>query len=460
MRKIRKHMRFKTINVITVVIGTFVIVLGLTADWLGISNPTTFGIGQIVVIILGFVVLLFAFQPKIISSTYNYVIRKWLTVINKIAVLFLSIFIVLVVLEIGCTILIKRPVLFSSDNRMLDLPYYRSKDWSKTYWREHFEVFAGQRIYSPYVIWRTAPFEGETININERGIRRTIGVKDSCDIESYDVFAFGGSTMIGFGSPDWGTIPSYLQEYLSKTLDEPVCVTNFGDIGYISSQCVIMLYKQIIEGNVPDIVIFYNGLNDSIVSYYDKTVGVHTGVNSIRIKLETPFKGILVHSNLAQFLLPKLHKIFRVANLYNYTNNHADDLASQAAETYLNNFNVVQSLASKYDFKVFFFFEPFIKLSEKTLTIEEKKAIQTMDYSMPGFAKFMSEIYSFIESKSSGYKNMHFLNNIFDDLNEQIWIDFAHITPEGNKIISKMISYIISQKITMENLFLQNQKNT
>ena len=85
------------------------------------------------------------------------------------------------------------------------------------------------------------------------------------------------------------------------------------------------------------------------------------------------------------------------------------------------------------------------------MTIEEESMIETMEYSVPGFAEFMAEVYSEIAKQLPICENIYFLDNAFDDLNEQIWIDFSHITPEGNKIVSKTISDTISQKIIKQN---------
>src|SRR6266849_4077207 len=92
--------------------------------------------------------------------------------------------------------------------------YYASQDWAAQFWRE-FNLSRSTR-YHPYVLYRRAPFKGETININDAGIRLTPGADCSAGAGSYRVFTFGGSTMWGTGSPDWGTIAAYLQAGLER----------------------------------------------------------------------------------------------------------------------------------------------------------------------------------------------------------------------------------------------------
>ena len=97
--------------------------------------------------------------------------------------------------------------------------YYASQAWADQYWKE----FAASRrqLYRPFVTWRRAPFQGAFINIDRDGLRVTPGAV--CSADSYKVFAFGGSTMWGTGSPDWGTIPAYLEVELTASRQGPVC---------------------------------------------------------------------------------------------------------------------------------------------------------------------------------------------------------------------------------------------
>ena len=67
--------------------------------------------------------------------------------------------------------------------------------------------------------------------------------------------------MWGYGSPDWGTIPAYLQARLNEE-DSNACVVNLADVAYNSTQEVIQLLLELQSGNVPDMVIFYDGVND------------------------------------------------------------------------------------------------------------------------------------------------------------------------------------------------------
>ena len=100
----------------------------------------------------------------------------------------------------------------------------------------------------------------DILTISENGYRLVPGISE--DNDAFRVFLFGGSTMWGMGVADSNTIGSYLQNQLAEMSDELVAVYNFGQPGFASTQEVIELMLQLRDGNVPDIVIFFDGVND------------------------------------------------------------------------------------------------------------------------------------------------------------------------------------------------------
>ncbi|MDX1524575.1 MAG: hypothetical protein R3264_23290, partial [Anaerolineae bacterium] len=65
--------------------------------------------------------------------------------------------------------------------------YYADKAWAKRYWREHDALTT---LYAPYVVWRTAPFQGQMIQVDAEGFRVTPGA--TCNDEAFVVFVLGG----------------------------------------------------------------------------------------------------------------------------------------------------------------------------------------------------------------------------------------------------------------------------
>src|SRR5262249_2901133 len=130
--------------------------------------------------------------------------------------------------EFGSYIGLKR---LNSETPDRALAAYRgaSQKWPKTSCQE--SAGTNTRLYEPDVVWGRAPFEGKTIVVDAEGLRRTDHSR--CDGKAYTIYMFGGSTLWGTGSPNWGTIPSLVAEMYEKS-GRPVCVKNFGESAWVS----------------------------------------------------------------------------------------------------------------------------------------------------------------------------------------------------------------------------------
>jgi lysophospholipase L1-like esterase len=87
------------------------------------------------------------------------------------------------------------------------------------------------------------------------------------------LFFFGGSTMWGTGARDDFTIPSLISKslYGSKVNTK---IVNYGESSYVSTQEMIFLINQLQQGNIPDVVVFYDGYNDTRLTYMHKRPGI------------------------------------------------------------------------------------------------------------------------------------------------------------------------------------------
>ena len=336
--------------------------------------------------------------------------------------------------------------------------YYASQPWAKQYWKEF--TLSRPLLYREYVIWRRAPFEGNFININGDGIRLTPGAV--CSANSYKVFTFGGSTMWGTGSPDWGTIPAYLQADLTALRHGPVCVMNFGESAFVSTQGVIELIRQLQSGNVPDLVIFYDGVND-VYAAYQSGRSTHQNFDQIAAKLkkgESPlsFVAWIESSNsfhLFKRLVAKLRqKPRKSADLVTYKTMGIDTatLSDSVVERYISNYEIVDALAQKYRFKFLFFWQPVISIGDKPLTSEEQEMRRRMEPMEPDVIELYESVYRRVQQVAKKYENLYFMVNIFDEYEPLVWIDEAHVTPVGNRMIAqkmfKSLEALTSAKIS------------
>ena len=429
----------KLIPALFIVLGGILIVFAFLADLLGYGDVGSFGIGQIFLVIAGGIVFLLGVFGK-----------RFIHIYRDIAVVFLNTLILIVLLELGA-IIIGRLSFRDRQADIENLSYYTEQDWSKIYWDE-----AGRSLgvqYQPYIVWKHTPFQGETVNYDGEGIRRTPGA--DCQPDSIKVFAFGGSTMLGWGSPDWGTIAAYLQSRLEEQTVQPVCVINYGEDGYVSTQSLVELMLQLQSGNIPDMVIFYDGVNEVIAAHESGKPVAHVTLAEITARFEERENPLVEVGKATRTyaLLRRWMDAIEQRNLRDRSDIsvhqgiriNPDQLAAEMTKTYVGNYQIVGALSKEYGFDYFFFLQPHLAVGEKSLTKEEQAIKNRID---PNLAKLAKVFYRDITSVSPQLENLHSLAALFDDQGKLIWIDVVgHITPEGNELVAQAILEVVEPEL-------------
>jgi len=278
--------------------------------------------------------------------------------------------------------------------------------------------------------------------------------------------------MWGTGSPDWGTIPAYLQKGFEKTRHGPVCVVNFAESAYVSTQDVIMLLLQLRSANIPDLVVSYSITSDIVAAYVSGRAGVHANVEQIAARFQSGGKSSstfvdgltntysyalinmlitkVADPNYQQKISAELEGMTASASelvTYETRGVAVKELSDAIVQTYSANYRIVNALAQKNGFEYFFFVQPIVSLGEKRLTPEEQKMKNSLKSDV-GLNKLMTAVYSGVKRESSNYKKMLFLSDVFDHDDSLIWIDTDHVTPIGNEIVARrMLNIIRSQSV-------------
>ena len=115
--------------------------------------------------------------------------------------------------------------------------------------------------WEPYSYSRMEPRPGRYINVDSTGRRVTPQTEGDPDGPPLRVFFFGGSTTFGFADRDAHTRAAATSGMLAEAGYRPE-VTNYGQLGWVSAQEVVALLFELRAGNVPDVVVFWDGLND------------------------------------------------------------------------------------------------------------------------------------------------------------------------------------------------------
>jgi hypothetical protein len=121
--------------------------------------------------------------------------------------------------------------------------------------------------YEPFAEYRNTARASASVNIHQAGFRLSGDHQGPWPLDDNDlnIFVFGGSTTLGLGVEDDKAIPAVLQEILrrrAKGDDRSINVYNFAVSSSFSSQEVAYFHNQLRYGNLPDMVVFVDGMTD------------------------------------------------------------------------------------------------------------------------------------------------------------------------------------------------------
>lgn len=380
--------------------------------------------------------------------------------------------IMFVAIEAGVTFAFKvRELWHTPDpNFRMNADTYTDRLWAAKYFREIDEVEQGGTLrWHSYVYWRRKPRHGEYININADGLRDTVNVASPEERTSKTkVFMFGGSTMWGLGTSDENTIPSiFAREARNKGIN---CeVTNFGQYAFVSTQGVIELALQLQKGNIPDTVVFYDGVNDTFGSYElgvpglphgetvrEKEFGLSARKELITVAAQSAINSLSIVRLLSGALKKtglKSDNIQLIPLEYEKPISDKKVLAQKVVETYFNNIKMVHALSRTYGFKCLFYWQPVIYLKQN-LTEYERRSLE-LDVNYPGLKEYYLDTYALLKKRAEELDSslpFYDISSIFSDVREPIFVDFNHMGDRGNSAIARRMveDYMRTVKVSIE----------
>lgn len=214
-------------------------------------------------------------------------------------------------------------------------------------------------VWKPYVYWQ-----------------RPGGVRPTTDAFGLDVWMFGGSAVWGSGVEWSETIPSYLAT-------KGYTVTNYGEVGYVSTQELILLILEL-RSATPNIVIFYDGYNDVFSGYQQGVAGLPMNEFN-RVKEFNITKKGLVNFIQAKLHDEPRHELRSDLDIWKFRD---------------GNIRIAKAIGEQFGFKVYDFWQP------------ERKFGYPASFRVP----------------------------------EEYFIDDVHLTKEGNEIIANRIYEAINQE--------------
>jgi len=304
------------------------------------------------------------------------------------------------------------------------------------------EIFKDTNFYSlrqscqdhSVIKWTEEPFRQlipnqhyPTVHVNSDGFR---GAEINND-DTYRIFVVGGSTVYGSGVSDNETIPAKLEQELKAKGFYGVQVINAGVPGIHSFTEYALIKNKIIKFQ-PDLIVVYDGYNDLVRHFddYYKTGEYESTAQLIRIISKNEYLrsgSVLIHT---YFTLTNPRQV----ETFNIDTENIEKKSLAWRKT-LNN---ICELGRESDFQTIVILQPFLGTGTKKLSNEEQQIYAQNNHKqlVSDYESYRSQVnnlisYCFITKDMTG---------IFDDMNDPMFFDFAHLGPTGNEIVSKKIA--------------------
>lgn len=298
--------------------------------------------------------------------------------------------------------------------------------------------------WTSYLYFRRESFSGKLINIDSTGLRITPQFRDRATVRGQmpTVALLGGSTMWGTGVPDSATIPAALSRLIASNPDiSSMRVVNMGESGYVNTQSVIALELELRRGNVPDYVIFYDGINDVFSAYQNNEAGLPQNeqhrvmefnlLQDGRRLRELGVKTFWMKTVTAGFVTT-IRNLITVTPPAPIVRSH---LPEEVVRLYRGNLEILDALSRHYGFRYRVYWQPVV-FSKRDPSSYERTQIDKMAY----VRSLYLDVYARVAADSAMRANPHFrnLSDIFDGAGP-VYLDFCHVSERGNGIIARRL---------------------
>ena len=248
---------------------------------------------------------------------------------------------------------------------------------------------------------------------------------------------------------------------LNGTLGIESNIRNLGRRGYVSTQEVIYLMRELQAGRRPDIVVFYNGVNDAAaVSLWPEFPGAHVSFDTVRDRFESTDEdgdlGWFARSTglykASRIVLDRVEgESFERDGIIVYADRDTDAtpnyrwLAERGIDLWLFNARVIDGLARDYGFTPLMAFQPGLWSTGKPLDPSEELLIASeMEYAgLNTIMTVRAEMAAVLEERLSERQSPNWvvnLNDLFADTSGPVYIDYVHVTGRGNEIAARRIA--------------------
>jgi hypothetical protein len=355
---------------------------------------------------------------------------KIVRILKVVAINLVTFIVLLFITNWGCGLFLKK-VGYTGREQLPN--YANNRDHAREIFHDYNSV---QHQYEPFVGWKILPYKGNTLHIDQHGNRIHIAPHALEGPRKSMVF-FGGSTMWGEGSDDQHTIPALFSE-----ANPGYEVLNRAQLAYNSRQeldALITLYAKNIK---PNVVIFYDGVNDAafLCPSDIKELPAHRLVPLFRSKLyvkKSAFVKEVLNKTFTENILKLMNRVSsnreETKSLYNCLGDSGK--AEEIAEIMMKNWEMANEIVTGRGGK-------FIAILQPAAYVGKPKTDHLkLDQEL---GKNFVEVYKHIKQKIAERKHdwIFDLSDKFDG-GQYIYIDFCHVSSNGNQIMATELSKLV-----------------
>jgi len=250
--------------------------------------------------------------------------------------------------------------------------------------------------------------------------------------------------MWGTGARDEFTIPSYISRMVAEKYPQRFTVVNYGQDGYVSTQELVALLREIQKDNILDIVVFYDGYNEAYTGIQSGAAGIPMNEdNRIReFNILHPTRSrdfyfeVLSRTNTFQLLqgLRAALSPEAVADSFKDRDNNA--LARDVVKVYFRNVEAINAVEKEFGMLVNFFWQPSV-YTKIHPTETEQSIIHTSGH-VASFYRRVHEEMKRVQA-TAGPANFRDISSVLDGYAGTAFIDTVHATELANELVARKI---------------------
>jgi lysophospholipase L1-like esterase len=248
------------------------------------------------------------------------------------------------------------------------------------------------------------------------------------------VYFFGGSTMWGSGADDAGTIPSQFAEISGLHAE------NFGELGWNAHQSIMQLIRLLQDGHRPDLVVFYNGVNDT---HQKCRIELPLSAHERERQFDQALRTSLSADSFAHYLAPLRgvaenvkREMSRRLRVTAYDCHSNPQKAEAVANALIDDWRVAKHLVESYGGRFIGLLQPVAYLSKTRLDHVDAGGLPSDKGDQ------FRAVYPLIRAKLADTPDFHDLVGVLD-IDEPFYFDFCHLSPRGNRHIAQRIADLI-----------------